>query len=591
VTLFSFLFRSHKMPEKPLAPPAPAATPTTGGGAPVKPAAPAPPPEEMDLDDIVAAIRQIDEVIDDPANATQTGIPMVRLNSLHMPIKDMVQIMPALFSADAASAQPDEKAEILIEDLYAQLARGRVETRVSLFMAGVPSNYRSPSVEENSKLSVALPLPLVVSSINPNEFKSRTTATERKLDIRHLPNLFTATSEPPPKKPAQPIEIPLKDAAAAPKGPPVSAPQPIVTQPASKPIEPPAEASAKPIPTPPPPEPAAPLVEPPAKPKLKLKTEPVETTIPSPAAAVEPTTAAPPEPAPLPPPPPAPAPTPVQAEKVEVKRAPVAEPSPVAPPAPTVEAPPEPPPAAAPIAPSEPVAPTPVAVAAAAPEPSAPPAPPSGEKFPAAVIGGIDLNTASADELTHRLSGIGPQMALRIVEDRQQHGPFYDLYDLGRVPGVGKRGFERITGLPWREELYGQVGTVTAVLGLWEGKIPDFKGIAERFKQLPDFDGCVIIHRDGNVLASSWELDPERPIETVAPQVTKRVIHYMKSVCADETLSVTVSTDKRAFTFVQCEDICFVAVHKLKGFSRKSVQVANGVGHTIGRRCSKILKG
>lgn len=55
----------------------------------------------------------------------------------------------------------------------------------------------------------------------------------------------------------------------------------------------------------------------------------------------------------------------------------------------------------------------------------------------------IDVNTATEAELT-LLPGIGPALAGRIVEDRQQNGPFATLDDLQRVHGIGPRTVERL---------------------------------------------------------------------------------------------------------------------------------------------------
>ncbi len=50
----------------------------------------------------------------------------------------------------------------------------------------------------------------------------------------------------------------------------------------------------------------------------------------------------------------------------------------------------------------------------------------------------IDLNTASASEL-ELLPDVGPTLAARIVDDREQLGPFQSIDDLDRVEGVGPR--------------------------------------------------------------------------------------------------------------------------------------------------------
>jgi competence protein ComEA len=61
-------------------------------------------------------------------------------------------------------------------------------------------------------------------------------------------------------------------------------------------------------------------------------------------------------------------------------------------------------------------------------------------------VGRPSLNRATAEELMC-LPGLGKVLAQRIVADRTQHGPFRDISDLARVPGVGRVRSERLRGL------------------------------------------------------------------------------------------------------------------------------------------------
>lgn len=49
----------------------------------------------------------------------------------------------------------------------------------------------------------------------------------------------------------------------------------------------------------------------------------------------------------------------------------------------------------------------------------------------------VDINAATAAELDE-LPGIGEELAARIVEWREAHGPFADLDALTQVPGIGE---------------------------------------------------------------------------------------------------------------------------------------------------------
>ncbi|MEJ2709484.1 MAG: Tex family protein [Anaerolineales bacterium] len=58
---------------------------------------------------------------------------------------------------------------------------------------------------------------------------------------------------------------------------------------------------------------------------------------------------------------------------------------------------------------------------------------------------GVDVNTASPALLTY-ISGIGPKLAERIVEYRDNHGPFVQREDLQAVSGLGPKAFEQSAG-------------------------------------------------------------------------------------------------------------------------------------------------
>ena len=55
----------------------------------------------------------------------------------------------------------------------------------------------------------------------------------------------------------------------------------------------------------------------------------------------------------------------------------------------------------------------------------------------------IDINKASVEELV-QLPRIGQKMAERIVEYRQEHGPFKTVEDLKAVKGIGDKVLEQL---------------------------------------------------------------------------------------------------------------------------------------------------
>ncbi len=58
---------------------------------------------------------------------------------------------------------------------------------------------------------------------------------------------------------------------------------------------------------------------------------------------------------------------------------------------------------------------------------------------------GVEINTASRQLLTY-VSGVGPKLAQKIVEFRNEHGPFAARRDVLKVAGLGPKAFEQAAG-------------------------------------------------------------------------------------------------------------------------------------------------
>ena len=67
----------------------------------------------------------------------------------------------------------------------------------------------------------------------------------------------------------------------------------------------------------------------------------------------------------------------------------------------------------------------------------------AGSSQPAALV---NLNTATAADF-EKLPGIGPAMAVRIVEYRQKNGAFKKVEELMNVQGIGEKTFLRLKPL------------------------------------------------------------------------------------------------------------------------------------------------
>lgn len=54
----------------------------------------------------------------------------------------------------------------------------------------------------------------------------------------------------------------------------------------------------------------------------------------------------------------------------------------------------------------------------------------------------VNVNTADAATMARVLTGVGESRARAIVEYREEHGQFVDVYELANVKGIGERTVE-----------------------------------------------------------------------------------------------------------------------------------------------------
>lgn len=77
-------------------------------------------------------------------------------------------------------------------------------------------------------------------------------------------------------------------------------------------------------------------------------------------------------------------------------------------------------------------------------EPSSAAVSPSGSREQEVLVEkSIDINRAGQDELD-RLPGIGPVLAGRIIQYREENGGFSDIEELKSVDGIGDKTFEKV---------------------------------------------------------------------------------------------------------------------------------------------------
>jgi|GEM_PF-3456538 len=250
------------------------------------------------MSDMLSAIRQIESALD-----VEKSEPVSSELSFSFPLAEALRLIPQQHVKEpAAGTGPDKTITIGIDNLYAQLARGKVSISVAELAYFIPSHLLARSAFEDKATMVSLPLAIVVKAVGAQALRKRTSQNTRCYDIGGLDDPFAK----PDTRPAveDEIESPAETAPAKVEKPAVPAreePPPAPPPPAPEEVTPPvpevteetaqpatAEAVAQAAEEPAPAEPQVPVEQPPepaeetAKPveapaeKAEIPSEPVE---------------------------------------------------------------------------------------------------------------------------------------------------------------------------------------------------------------------------------------------------------------------------------------------------------------------------
>jgi competence ComEA-like helix-hairpin-helix protein len=464
------------------------------------------------LSDALSTYRRITSRFDSGAKAsvsTQVGV--------ELPLLDILKLIPDKYLGQNRAGTAGKTAFIPIPNLLEQLRKGKVVLPMHELAACIPAAMLEAQAFEDKSV-VALPLASVVNAMDSSLLEQGDTAKEKDYDLANLPDPFRKAESGLPEEVRAPSEQVVPELAPVPEAPVI---------------------------------PELPIEQP--SPPVHVDVEPVHTTEQVPVKPVDNSAAIPPMPEP---------------EPESLETAPIH--IDMAPPLPTVEEieaetenkelqPPSEP-IIATITPhasaSEETLPGPaVEVAAERVEEIEEPwiealAPPAG----------VNVNSATVEQLV-TVEGLALVVAKKIVEYRQANGPFKSIFSLCDVPGVTKKLFKIVTGMPYSAKRHHRGRKLVRLLNIPMSKISHMPSIAQAVGMIPGISGCVISDKEGLVITASQAGSLAEAIGAVAHEITSHMRKSMEMTGAQGVDSVSISIKRQMFTLICSGEIYITVVH------------------------------
>ncbi len=232
-----------------------------------------------------------------------------------------------------------------------------------------------------------------------------------------------------------------------------------------------------------------------------------------------------------------------------------------------------------------PTAVTPVPEPAPAPEPE--PVPVAPEPEPAAAFASheeaaidpstsavaFNLNTCSAEDLVHHISGISATLAGAIIAYRTRIGTYSKLEELLAVPGMTREAYTNLTGEAPPETRTNL--SLNELLGFPVEKELAFKDVTDRILCWPDVTGCVLSGDDGLPMVGHAAAGfTEDAISAIAPKMFGSLNDTFSQVAGFETDILVIPSAGTSFHLFRSRNLYLTIMSRLPLMPERHVKVA-----------------
>ena len=191
---------------------------------------------------------------------------------------------------------------------------------------------------------------------------------------------------------------------------------------------------------------------------------------------------------------------------------------------------------------------------------------------------GVNLNTARPADL-EAIPGIGPARAMEIIQYRETNGPFKNIYELAKLPGVGHNQFKQMTGLSLSTGR-NRYDTLIKLLKIEKDSRLTMSAIMEAITKRIDAEDCVISSTDGFLLTRTASMnDPVRIARyaAISSQLFRRTGKYLRNLTGSSVDCIQLPAATPVLLLFASDSFYFVFSHQKNVFSARNIRIGYNI--------------
>lgn len=165
------------------------------------------------------------------------------------------------------------------------------------------------------------------------------------------------------------------------------------------------------------------------------------------------------------------------------------------------------------------------------------------------VSSGVDLNNATAEKIL-TIPDVSVGVANSILEYRRQHGSFENIFELTLVPGLNRKDFHSLTGMPLNRHRRDRAQVLANLLNLPIEGTTHLPTIARALGQHDGLYGAMISNDKGNLLAQYGISADSDALASVVPRMFQQIQDNMHKILVPEVRSASIGVDGKMFSII-----------------------------------------
>lgn len=194
--------------------------------------------------------------------------------------------------------------------------------------------------------------------------------------------------------------------------------------------------------------------------------------------------------------------------------------------------------------------------------------------------GNVNINVAAIEELM-QLDGMTSDIAKEIIAFRIKHNGFRTIFQLRRIHGIDNDTFEKLTGIKSQGKISHRRKRLVSLLKIPAKRVSDLNRVVGALVAKEWFSAAIISDSEGLVMAQQGLGASGYDLSAVLPRIMHQLQYNLDMAGAGRLATVTLCVDGTYYTFISLSNVILTVLHDENQLTRQGLDLIQKVAEEL----------